>query len=101
MINMMFYGPKIPYSIPRDYPEVLLYNGHFYYKDWWKNFFDELEFPIFEFLLYFHGWKSNESNDFIYNSLETEDNPLISLRIKGGIGIYILRGNYFIVIGLF
>ena len=53
-----------------------------------KNFFDELEFPIFEFLLYFHGWKSNKSNDFVYNSLETEDNHLISLRNKGGWYIY-------------
>lgn len=42
-----------------------------------KIFFSEPDFPIFEFWKQLYNW-SLIDNDFHYNSLETDDNPLIT-----------------------
>ena len=42
-------------------------------------FFSEPDFPIFEFWKQLYEWSlKNTCYDFYYNSLETDDNPLIS-----------------------
>ena len=53
-----------------------------------KVFFEEPLFPILEFLFSYFTWREklhSESSDFFYNSVETEDNPLLSfVNTKGG-----------------
>lgn len=42
-------------------------------------FFDEY-FPILEFIFQFETWKEKNSNEtFFYSSIETEDNPIITI----------------------
>ena len=56
-----------------------------------KVFLSIPEFPIGEFILYSKKWIKTSSyrfRDFIYNSIETEDNPLIH--------VYKFEDKYFI-----
>ena len=44
-----------------------------------QQFFWEPDFPVLDFLYTVYKWKTSKDNeDFIYNCVETEDNPLIS-----------------------
>lgn len=44
-----------------------------------QQFFNEPDFPVLDFLYTVHKWKSPKDNEnFIYNCIETVDNPLIS-----------------------
>lgn len=44
-----------------------------------QQFFGEPDFPVLDFLYAVYKWKSSKDNeDFAYNCIETEDNPLIS-----------------------
>jgi len=44
-----------------------------------QQFFWEPDFPVLDFLYNAYKWKlSKDNEDFFYNCIETEDNPLIS-----------------------
>ena len=44
-----------------------------------QQFFLEPDFPVLDFLYTVYKWKiSKDNEDFFYNCIETEDNPLIS-----------------------
>lgn len=44
-----------------------------------QHFLEEPDFPVLDFLYAAYKWKSSkDTEDFIYNCIETEDNPLIS-----------------------
>ena len=81
MINFIF-KPKDVYldKYPTDYPYVLDYEGEFIIEVDGKIFFLEPDFSIFEFLMYIKKWINDvdSNNDMLYNSIDTEDNPLIS-----------------------
>ena len=64
--------------IPKKYPEIVWYEMDFRIVINGKLFFSEPNFPVFEFLLSAKKWESMNSVSFEYNSIETEDNPLIS-----------------------
>lgn len=64
--------------IPCKYPEILYYDVHIKIMIDSEVFFDEPNFPIFEFLYYIKKWRKSVSESFRFISLETEDNPLIS-----------------------
>ena len=58
-----------------------------------KVFFEQPLFPVLEFLFSYLSWKQKSNSrcqlfiksfDFFYNSLETEDNPLISFTKRNG-----------------
>lgn len=42
-------------------------------------FFEEPNFPVLEFWYFTNSWREKECELFEHNSMETEDNPLISL----------------------
>ena len=46
-----------------------------------QQFCEEPDFPVLDFLYTVYKWKlSKDNEDFIYNCIETEDNPLISFK---------------------
>lgn len=46
-----------------------------------QQFFSEPDFPVLDFLYFVYKWISSKNNDdFAYNCIETEDNPLISFK---------------------
>jgi len=49
-----------------------------------KVFFEEPYFPILEFIQYSLKWMNHQKSDFIYNSIESEENPLIAFYILNG-----------------
>lgn len=69
--------PKIK-EIPSSYPALLGYETNLTILIDNEIFFDEPDFPVLEFLKYAIEWKENASFPFRYNSIETEENPLIS-----------------------
>ena len=71
-------------QIPRKYPDVLMFEGHFQILIDGQIFFFDPNFAIFEFLLYAFPWidAKDKSKDMLYNCLDTIDNPLISFLKK-------------------
>ncbi len=54
-----------------------------------QRFFWEPDFPIFDFLYNVHKWKlSKDNEDFFYNCIETEDNPLICFTKKKNMWVF-------------
>ena len=50
-----------------------------------KIFFDDIYFPIREFIKYALTWLNNTNKDFIYNTIDNYENPLIAfLKEKDG-----------------
>ena len=50
-----------------------------------RTFFHEPLFPILELVLCCQQWLRSADVDFVYSTLESEDNPLLALRrSKGG-----------------
>ena len=68
--------PKIK-KIPSSYPALLEYETRLTILIDDEIFFDEPDFPVLEFLKYAIEWEKNASFSFRYNSIETEENPLI------------------------
>ena len=64
--------------IPKGYPKLINYEVNFRIIVNGKLFFEEPNFPLLEFLHFVNDWKNKNSGSFEYNSIETEDNPLIS-----------------------
>ena len=42
-----------------------------------ETFFHEPLFPILELVKYIIDWSKKKENNFVYNTMESEDNPLI------------------------
>ena len=62
-----------------EYPEMLLIVGDFKIIINKELFFSEPYFPILEFMKVALSWVHNDENTpMLYNSVETEENPLIS-----------------------
>lgn len=82
MLKIMFSTKDIlPKQMPKDYPDILVYNGLFEIRIEGKTFFYEPDFPVFELLLFYDGWlKENGNKNFDYISAETEENPLLSFQ---------------------
>lgn len=77
---------SLPLKIPNKYPDVLEYNVLFEIETEEGKFFEEPEFPIYEFILSYDVWKRDPDflkKDFIYTSLETEENSLIKFKYEG------------------
>lgn len=68
--------------IPNKYPELLLEENDFRIIINGKLFFHDTYFPVLEFLFYAKKWTKMNSASFEYNSVETEENPLISFICK-------------------
>ena len=64
-------------KIPSTYPALIEYESRFKIIIDNKIFFDDPNFPLFEFLKYAVEWEKNPNGSFEYRSIETEDNPLI------------------------
>lgn len=64
-------------NVPRKYPELLEYEVSFRILIDEELFFEEPDFPLFEFLYAVEDWKQKECCSFQYTSIETEDNPLV------------------------
>ena len=48
-------------------------------------YFDDIYFPIREFVKYALGWLKRKNDDFAYSTIDNEDNPLIAFyRLKSG-----------------
>ena len=83
MIKFNFEGNDIlPRIMPKKYPELLRYEGKFTIKIENRIFFYESDFPIFEFILFVDDWIKNDREKMLYNSMELDDNPLISFYKK-------------------
>ena len=50
-----------------------------------QTFFDDIYFPIREFIKYALDWSKNSTNNFIYNTVDSNENPLLSFcKLKDG-----------------
>jgi hypothetical protein len=49
-----------------------------------KVFYEQSQFPLLEFLFFYANWNNNGKHDFIYNTLESDANPMISFTRKHG-----------------
>ena len=80
MIEFKFVSNSpLPLVFPQQYPDVLKFEGYFSIEIDGYIYFSEPNFSIFEFLLYAKNWLLTKKQDLLYNSIDTEDNPLISL----------------------
>lgn len=78
MIRFKFHSKQpIPKDFPKEYPEVLKYEGDFLIEIDNKLYFHEPNFSIFEFLIYIDKWEI-DNNDMHYICIDTDENPLIS-----------------------
>ena len=73
----------MPKEIPDSYPALLEYEAKFRIVIDGQVFFEEPDFPIYEFLHFANDWKEQDNRNFEYVSMETEDNPLISFICEG------------------
>ena len=64
-------------KIPHTYPSLIEYESRLTILIDDEVFFDEPNFPLLEFLKYAIDWGKKTDLPFEYNSIETEDNPLI------------------------
>lgn len=64
--------------------KVLEYEGDLEITINSTTFFSEPHFIILEFLRDAHKWVQGKTREMIYNSIETEDNPLIYFTEKDG-----------------
>jgi len=60
----------------KEYPEIIEVVGDFEINVNGETFFSQPYFPIIEFIRALDKWK--ETENIVYNCLETDDNPLIS-----------------------
>lgn len=65
-------------KIKRTYPELLRDEVHFTIRIDNENFFNEPNFPIYEFMNYVDEWIEKDLEDMNYIAIDTEENPLIS-----------------------
>jgi hypothetical protein len=77
---------KLPKNFPKDYPNVLKFEGEFFIEIEKKKFFNDPHFSIFEFLLFVEQWLNNKNKNanMEYCSLDTNENPLISFTNANG-----------------
>ena len=67
------------------YPEMLEYEVDYSIIIDGKTFFYEPNFPVLEFIYQVKEWKNSQPDSFEYNSLETDDNPLITFKYNNGL----------------
>ena len=79
MICFVYNTNKKLEGIPNKYPELIQYEMPFRIIVNGRLFFEDEYFPVYEFLWQIREWKSGE--DFYYNSIETDDNPILSFQI--------------------
>lgn len=67
-----------------NYPEILDVCGEFKILIDEEVYLSEPQFPIVEFIVFLDTWiqSKNKTQNMLYNSIETEDNPLICLTKK-------------------
>lgn len=86
MITLKFnYLNDVKLECPEKYPDILKIEGPFSIEVNKKLWFFEPDFPICEFMIYLEEWLNNPNKrtSMYYNSIETEDNPLISFISNG------------------
>lgn len=85
----------IPKREPTSYPATLQYCGLFVIDIDGREFFYDPFFPIYEFLSAMGAWSSHAIplDNMTYDSLETDDNPLISF-IKDTDGHYRISSTW-------
>lgn len=49
-----------------------------------KLFFKDEYFPILEFIRYADSWLNSQAHEFEYNTIESEENPLLAFREYDG-----------------
>lgn len=76
-------GNKIDKRLSKmKYPDLLQYEAQFVILIDNQEYFSDNYFPILEFLREIKPWLNNETEDFIFECTDTEDNPLISILKK-------------------
>lgn len=79
--NVIEFNAKMPskvFRFPQKYPDLIKYEAEFSIIIDGELFFNEPNFPLFEFLYFANKWKGTDATSFHYSSIDTEDNPLIS-----------------------
>ncbi|NLB81902.1 MAG: hypothetical protein GX800_09930 [Clostridiaceae bacterium] len=61
-----------------EYSKLLDEGNNFCVKINGKVFFEQPLFPVMEFLYFYLKW--DKKHDFIYNTIESEENPMISFK---------------------
>jgi len=61
-----------------DYSELLKLECWFCIKINGEVFYEEPLFPILEFIYFYEKWDEDKTQNFVYNTIESEDNPMIS-----------------------
>ena len=85
MIKFKFSTSKcLPKVIPNQYPELLKYEGEFIIEIDDIVYFQDANFAIFEFIYYVRLWAVDKKENMLINSMETEENPLISFIYTNG-----------------
>ncbi len=72
------YSKDINRVLKMGYDELLFEECNFCIKIDGITFFEEPLFPILEFLFYYLRW--NKNGNFVYNTLESDENPLIEFK---------------------
>lgn len=70
-------------KVPKKYPELIQVEALFRIVIDEMVFFEEPNFPIYEFLYAARKWIKQGNETFEYVSVETEENPLISFLYEG------------------
>ena len=91
------YPIDIEYKMLTRYPYILYVVADFQIEINGYTYFDEPDFPILEFLQQAVSWVNNsKSNEpLVYNSIETDDNPLMTVnQYEGKWYLYSPWGKY-------
>ena len=77
------------------YKELLQIECYFCIKINGKIFYEQPLFPLLEFIYFYKTWGGNADENFIYNTIESEDNPMISIeKFASGWKINSIWGNF-------
>ena len=71
------FGNKHSSILIQKYPDILKYEGLFSIRIGTKFFFEDAHFCIFEFLSAIQSWLDNHEYKMIYNTVETDDTPIL------------------------
>ena len=71
-------------NVKRIYPDLISDEVHFTIIIENRKFFEEPNFPIYEFMYFVDEWIEEKLEDMNYIAIDTEDNPLISFIKRDG-----------------
>ena len=84
MIKFVIQSDCFQKSIPHKYPELITCEVYLCILINNEVYFEDPFFSIHEFLFFIDKWKHMHDCSFIYNSIETEDNPLLCFNYSNG-----------------